>query len=354
MRTLHTHTLPNCTTSPHPVAARSFNSLPSSRCCSHSEYASSATAASLPIVTNSIRSSWWIAMILLRCCVVARTATTASARFRTASRANAGTMAPTTMPWSSSCFLSPPPSAVATAPASPPLTRLSTREDACGLDLFACPGAVSRDTCNAVLSLVSGEGSASLFATDGEGGGIDGVDLKPCYQMDLIDANPARVAAAPLKRRLFFLAVAPLLRSLRVDLLERFVPPCSEGATLRLEQCFLRRYMPGERVALATHRDMAQLTINVLLSDVGDFTGGGCYVYGDEAHGTDSAEDREKCRVVEGEKQGTALIHSGQLMHGALPTMSGVRHILVMFFELEGGHSKYVRPAKNFKFDFGF
>ena len=242
----------------------------------------------------------------------------------------------------------------ATAPASPPLTRLSTREDACGLDLFACPGAVSLDTCNAVLSLVSGEGSASLFATDGEGGGIDGVDLKPCYQMDLIDANPARVAAAPLKRRLFFLAVAPLLRSLRVGLLERFVPPCSEGATLRLEQCFLRRYMPGERVALATHRDMAQLTINVLLSDPGDFTGGGCYVYGDEAHGTDSGEDREKCRVVEGEKQGTALIHSGQLMHGALPTMSGVRHILVMFFELEGGHSKYVRPAKNFKFDFGF
>ena len=241
--------------------------------------------------------------------------------------------------------------AVATASCRTPLLqRIATVEDACGLDLYACADAVDVATCRAVINLVS-----DTVFSGGEGGGIDGVDQQPCYQIDLIDPAPARVSALPLKRRLFFLVVAPLLRVLRDELNTRFVPPCASATpTLRLVQCFVRRYQPGERVELSTHRDMSQLTINVLLSDPAiDFSGGGCYLFGDTKHGTDSAADRERCRVVEGETQGAALIHSGQLLHGALPTTSGVRYILVLFFQLHGYHCKFVKPKRpSFKFDF--
>ena len=242
--------------------------------------------------------------------------------------------------------------AAATASCRTPLLlqRIATVEDACGLELYACASAVDVATCRTVINLVSDK----LFS-GGEGGGIDGVDLQPCYQIDLIDPAPVRVSALPLKRRLFFLVVAPLLRVLRDELNTRFVPSCASGTpSLRLVQCFVRRYQPGERVELSTHRDMSQLTINVLLSDPAvDFSGGGCYIFGDSKHGTDSAADRERCRVMEGETQGAALIHSGQLLHGALPTTSGVRYILVLYFQLNGYHCTFVkskRPA--FKFDF--
>jgi hypothetical protein len=242
--------------------------------------------------------------------------------------------------------------AAATASCRTPLLlqRIATVEDACGLELYACASAVDVATCRTVINLVSDK----LFS-GGEGGGIDGVDLQPCYQIDLIDPAPVRVSALPLKRRLFFLVVAPLLRVLRDELNTRFVPSCASGTpSLRLVQCFVRRYQPGERVELSTHRDMSQLTINVLLSDPAvDFSGGGCYIFGDSKHGTDSAADRERCRVMEGETQGAALIHSGQLLHGALPTTSGVRYILVLFFQLNGYHCTFVKPKRPaFKFDF--
>ena len=63
------------------------------------------------------------------------------------------------------------------------------------------------------------------------------------------------------------------------------------------------------------------ITVNVLLSDDNDFTGGGTYIQAIN-------------RTVE-LKQGEMLIHLGDLEHAGKDIESGVRRLLISFFACE-------------------
>ncbi|ETI37706.1 hypothetical protein F441_16251 [Phytophthora nicotianae CJ01A1] len=76
----------------------------------------------------------------------------------------------------------------------------------------------------------------------------------------------------------------------------------------------------GERSELALHRDGSVLSFNILLNSVNDFTGGGTYF------------DVTKRTVHI--TQGDAAVHSGKVLHGGAPVMTGIRQILVGFLDV--------------------
>ncbi|KAF4139455.1 hypothetical protein GN958_ATG11356 [Phytophthora infestans] len=76
----------------------------------------------------------------------------------------------------------------------------------------------------------------------------------------------------------------------------------------------------GERSELALHRDGSVLSFNILLNSADDFTGGGTYF--------DSTK-----RTVH-ITQGDAAVHSGKVLHGGAPVLTGIRQILVGFLDV--------------------
>ena len=97
------------------------------------------------------------------------------------------------------------------------------------------------------------------------------------------------------------------------------------AGTLRYESAnepHLVKYNGAQRGA-PLHVDTAHksLTVNVLLSDPGDFGGGGTYL-----------------GVLDATvmlKQGEVLVHPGELEHAGADITFGVRNLLVAFFECE-------------------
>ncbi|KAG3121042.1 hypothetical protein PI125_g600 [Phytophthora idaei] len=76
----------------------------------------------------------------------------------------------------------------------------------------------------------------------------------------------------------------------------------------------------GERSELALHRDGSVLSFNLLLNSANDFTGGGTYF------------DATKHTVHI--TQGDAAVHSGKVLHGGAPVLTGIRQILVGFLDV--------------------
>jgi hypothetical protein len=84
---------------------------------------------------------------------------------------------------------------------------------------------------------------------------------------------------------------------------------------------FVVRYQPGDNSFLRLHHDSSSYTVNVPLNPSEQFEGGGVYF--------------EKHRLTVHTKPGWCLMHPGKLTHrhGALPTTSGTRYVLVSFQE---------------------
>ena len=93
-----------------------------------------------------------------------------------------------------------------------------------------------------------------------------------------------------------------------------------EEAYLELEDCFVARYDAGARDLLAPHRDGTLLSFSLLLSDEAAFEGGATAfpAYGAVPVAT-----------------GSALLHSGQMLHGGAQTTRGTRVILVGFVAVD-------------------
>lgn len=112
------------------------------------------------------------------------------------------------------------------------------------------------------------------------------------------------------------------------QVLRRQILPCMSAtyriaeADLYVEEVFVVKYDENGQAGLGYHRDANLLSFSILLSDPGDFSGGGTHF-------------RDSSRVYHAD-QGDALVHCGQLLHCALPILSGQRCVLVGFIGVSG------------------
>ncbi|XP_042586226.1 procollagen-lysine,2-oxoglutarate 5-dioxygenase 1 isoform X1 [Cyprinus carpio] len=91
----------------------------------------------------------------------------------------------------------------------------------------------------------------------------------------------------------------------------------------QFDLAFVVRYKPDEQPALSPHHDASTFTINIALNQVGiDYQGGGCRFL------------RYNCSI-KAPRRGWALMHPGRLTHyhEGLPTVEGVRYIVVSFVD---------------------
>ena len=87
---------------------------------------------------------------------------------------------------------------------------------------------------------------------------------------------------------------------------------------LRVNEALVVKYDAASgHNALPVHADFSLLTVNVGLSDSGEYGGGGTWFQHDGA-------------VINCE-QGHALVHAGGLVHAGVPVTRGTRHVLVLF-----------------------
>ena len=80
----------------------------------------------------------------------------------------------------------------------------------------------------------------------------------------------------------------------------------------------INRVQAQGQPGLGPHRDESELSFNLLLSDAGDFEGGGTYFPGITP-------------PVVRPQRGDLLSHYGGLTHASVPTTGGQRYILVGF-----------------------
>ncbi|CAE8669529.1 unnamed protein product [Polarella glacialis] len=95
----------------------------------------------------------------------------------------------------------------------------------------------------------------------------------------------------------------------------------------------LNRYMKGGEFPV--HKDGFALTVNVLLSEPGAFSGGGTSFWQQSSSPQLSAMDRHLGKeFVLHPQQGMGVVFNGKLSHAGRPTESGVRHLYVASFNL--------------------
>ena len=114
--------------------------------------------------------------------------------------------------------------------------------------------------------------------------------------------------------------------------------------------CFLRRYNNMERKNISIHTDANLLSINILLSDPNDFTGGEFYIFDSTPtkkylslyENVLSIDEEGKERFVNSfetlpivdMKQGDCIMYEGlKHLHGVLPVKTGQRYIISFFFD---------------------
>ena len=100
---------------------------------------------------------------------------------------------------------------------------------------------------------------------------------------------------------------------------------------------YMRRYSPGCKANCAPHADDSGYTVNVLLSDPGDFRGGDLVAFLDGAG------------AVLAREAGDGVAHGPNVMHKVDRLVSGERDVLVvMFFKLaEGDRVAYPERPKS-------
>lgn len=88
---------------------------------------------------------------------------------------------------------------------------------------------------------------------------------------------------------------------------------------IRISDLFVVKYEHDKQSYLELHSDTSCVTVNILLSDISDFTGGGTFF-----------EDNLTISL----NQGDMLIHSSKTKHAGLQITSGKRYVLVFFIDL--------------------
>lgn len=122
--------------------------------------------------------------------------------------------------------------------------------------------------------------------------------------------------------------VAVLYSWVRSTLTDRLFPRIAKGYNISKKQQLLFRDLffvkyearGTERSELALHRDGSVLSFNILLNLSSEFTGGGTYF-----------DTTQRTIHV---NQGDALVHSGKVIHGGSPILTGIRLILVGFLDI--------------------
>ena len=92
-----------------------------------------------------------------------------------------------------------------------------------------------------------------------------------------------------------------------------------QGKILNIVDLFIVKYEIGGQESLELHRDGNDITVNIMLSHVNDFEGGGTYF------------DDGLTTFLE---QGDLLIHSGKTLHSGIKITSGKRYIIVFFINI--------------------
>jgi predicted 2-oxoglutarate/Fe(II)-dependent dioxygenase YbiX len=86
-----------------------------------------------------------------------------------------------------------------------------------------------------------------------------------------------------------------------------------------INDLFIVKYEKYKQTHLSLHTDDSCLTINILLSDTNEFTGGGTYFEDD---------------IITHLNQGDAIIHSSQTKHAGVEITEGKRYLLVFFINI--------------------
>ena len=187
---------------------------------------------------------------------------------------------------------------------------------------------LSRDECEAVRL------AASIAAR--ARGGWDRTRHRKYPTQDL----PLRCLPTPLRQRV----CEALFRRVIRPLAPTFCGPAFLPEMLEMRDAFVVQYDaddPAGQRALAMHTDASLFSVNVLLSDPEkEFIGGGT-LFDFERKGLDEEDGAgaEPVAATEGSwtvrpAQGSAIVHSGQLLHGGLRVERGRRYILVGFIEV--------------------
>ena len=163
------------------------------------------------------------------------------------------------------------------------------------------------------------------------------VDNKPVYEIDIFTDN-----------RLFNYELWKMIK----PYYEQKILPMVQKKYKHtiLDFVFLRRYNSMERSNISIHTDANLLSINILLSDPNDFTGGEFYIF-DSAltkkyhslyENVLSVDEEEKERFINSfqtlpiveMKQGDCIVYEGlKHLHGVLPVKTGQRYIISFFFD---------------------
>jgi len=93
----------------------------------------------------------------------------------------------------------------------------------------------------------------------------------------------------------------------------------------------VNRYSVGG--GIASHTDKQSVTVNVVLSNFGSFTGGGTTFWPQEPDSTIDEGGTDDVVLLR-PQQGSALLFNGNVKHAGRPVISGVRHAYVASFNL--------------------
>lgn len=163
------------------------------------------------------------------------------------------------------------------------------------------------------------------------------VDNKPVYEIDIFTDNR--------------LQNPELWKIIEPYYLKKILPFVQKKYNnVILDFVFLRRYNNQERRNLSIHTDSNLLSINILLSNPNDFTGGEFYIFDNKStkkhfslyEDVLSNDEDEKEKFVNSfqklpilnMKQGDCVIYEGlKHLHGVLPVKTGQRYIVSFFFE---------------------
>jgi len=92
------------------------------------------------------------------------------------------------------------------------------------------------------------------------------------------------------------------------------------GCFIYCRDVFIVKYKHDEQNELEFHRDGCEISFNILLNSIDDFTGGGT-----------EFEDGTICKL----NMGDMLIHCGKILHSGKKIESGIRYLLIGFLKLK-------------------
>ena len=153
----------------------------------------------------------------------------------------------------------------------------------------------------------------------------DSVDGLPEHQLCLTDDNLIQLIGAEEHARLMGLPAEFLLHEMRAASTLGSAEPQLDRSTAerfsQLREAFIRRYSADTRPFNPFHQDSSRITVNVALSDDAAHVGGRLLgVYGGKVHTLERTE-------------GTATVHSSELLHAVTSMTSGARYSLILFFD---------------------